>query len=110
MTTHDDEVKSNDDSGTSGQPECQFNDVAMSPSMEYIVQVSQSYWSKVFLFKSLLVKLLIVFQICHGPNVPYTRILALNQNNSRSTVQGLRMLDANSDLRWVLFEIGMLLC
>jgi len=75
VTTHDDEVKSNDDSGTSGQPECQFNDVAMSPSMEYIVQ------------------------ICHGPNVPYTRILALNQNNSRSTVQGLRMLDANSDLR-----------
>ena len=43
MTTHDDEVKSNEDSGTSGQPECQFNDVAMSPSMEYIVQVSRSY-------------------------------------------------------------------
>ena len=45
MTTHDDEVKSNEDSGTSGQPECQFNDVAMSPSMEYFVQVSQSYGS-----------------------------------------------------------------
>ena len=44
VTTHDDEVKSDEDSDTSGgQPECQFNDVAMSPSMEYIVQVSQSY-------------------------------------------------------------------
>ena len=54
VTTHDDEVESDEDSGTSGgQPECQFNDVAMSPSMEYIVQVSQSYRSNVFLIKSL---------------------------------------------------------
>ena len=54
VTTHDDEVESDEDSGTSGgQPECQFNDVEMSPSMEYIVQVSQSYRSNVFLIKSL---------------------------------------------------------
>ena len=46
VITHDDEIESNEDSGRSGgQPECQFNDVAMSPSMEYFVQVSPSYGS-----------------------------------------------------------------
>ena len=40
--TYDDEIDAGEESGRSGEggQECEFNEVAMSPSLEYFVQVS----------------------------------------------------------------------